>query len=279
MRLPAERSLRRALFPVVVCALTIVAPPRGRLAGVDTAPIQGAELEDFLRRATVSDMRTIPIGVTKPRKVTLTLDGVKRDAAWRVINESKTGVTKVGRERELDFEDTWRTDCAAYELDKLLGLGMVPATVERVIAGERGSLTIWVDNAVTEQERRNRNMLPPDPEAWSRQVFKMRMFDNLIHNIDRNLGNSLITDDWQLRLIDHSRSFRKATTLREPDQLARFSRSLLEAMARLDKGELRKRLGDYITVFQIDALLERRDKLLALAKKVAAERGEVVYYP
>jgi hypothetical protein len=280
MRLPAERSLRRALFPVVVCALTIVATPRAQqLAAGDTAPIQGAELEDFLRRAAVSDLRAIPVGVTKPRRVTLTLDGVKRDAAWRVINESRTGVTKVGRERELDFEDTWRTDCAAYELDKLLGLGMVPATVERVISGERGSLTIWVDNAVTEQERRDRNMLPPDPEAWSRQVFKMRMFDNLIHNIDRNLGNSLITDDWQLRLIDHSRSFRKATTLREPDQLARFSRSLLEAMARLEKGELRARLGRYISVFQIDALLERRDRLLALAKKVAAERGEVVYYP
>ena len=105
------------------------------------------------------------------------------------------------------------------------------------------------------------------------------MFDNLIHNIDRNLGNSLITDDWQLRLIDHSRSFRKATSLREPDQLARFSRSLLESMARLEKSELRERLGRYISVFQIDALLERRDRLLALAKRIAAERGEVVYYP
>lgn len=279
MRLPAERCLHRALFPVVLCALTIAATPRARLAADDTAPIQGAELEDFLRRAAISDMRPIPVGVTKPRRVTLALNGLKRDAAWRVINESRTGVTKVGKERELDFEDTWRTDCAAYELDKLLGLGMVPATVERVIAGERGSLTIWVENAVTEQERRDKNMLPPEPEAWSRQVFKMRMFDNLIHNIDRNLGNSLITEDWQLRLIDHSRSFRKATTLREPDQLARFSRSLLEAMAKLEKGELRKRLGPYITVFQIDALLERRDKLLALAKKIAAERGEVVYYP
>jgi hypothetical protein len=156
---------------------------------------------------------------------------------------------------------------------------MVPATVERVIAGEHGSLTIWIDDAVTEQERRERKMLPPDPEAWSRQVFKMRMFDNLIHNIDRNLGNSLITADWQLRLIDHSRSFRKATTLREPDQLARFSRSLLDAMARLQKDELRKQLGPYISVFQIDALLERRDKLLALAKRIATERGDVVFYP
>jgi hypothetical protein len=279
MPLPAERSRRRALLPVAVCALAIATTPWARLAADDTAPIQGAELEDFLRKAVVSDIRAIPRGVTKPRRVTLTLNGITRDAAWRVINDSKSGVTTVGREREVDFEDTWRTDCAAYELDKLLGLGMVPATVERVISGERGSLTIWVENAVTEQERRERNLLPPEPEPWSRQVFKMRMFDNLIHNIDRNLGNSLITADWQLRLIDHSRSFRKATTLREPDQLARFSRSLLDAMARLQKDELRKQLGPYISVFQIDALLERRDKLLALAKRIATERGDVVFYP
>jgi hypothetical protein len=38
-------------------------------------------------------------------------------------------------------------------------------------------------------------------------------------------------------------------------------------------------LGRYVTVFQIQALLERRDKILELAKKVAAERGDVVYYP
>ncbi|MGH9329786.1 MAG: hypothetical protein ACRD09_05030 [Vicinamibacterales bacterium] len=278
MRLPAERSPRRALFPAAVCTLAIAATLLAPLRA-DNSPIQGPELEAFLRRAEISEMRAIPIGVTKPRRVTLTFDGVRRDAAWRVIDDSRTGATNLGGKREMDFEDTWRTDCAAYELDKLLGLGMIPATVERVISGERGSLTLWVENALTEKERRERNILPPDPEAWSRQVFKMRMFDNLIHNIDRNLGNSLITDDWQLRLIDHSRSFRKATSLREPDQLARFSRSMLDAMARLERRTLREHLGRYITVFQIDALLERRDRLLALATKVATERGDVVYYP
>jgi hypothetical protein len=279
MHLPAERSPRRALCPAAVCALTIAATLLAPLRA-DNSPIQGPELEAFLLRADVSDMRSIPVGVTKPRRVTLTLDGVRRDAAWRVINDSRTGVTTLRRgEREVDFEDTYRTDCAAYELDKLLGLGMIPATVERVISGERGSLTLWIENAITEKERRELNKLPPDPEAWSRQVFKMRIFDNLIHNIDRNLGNSLITEDWQLRLIDHSRSFRKATVLREPDQIARFSRSLLEAMARLDRNTLRQHLGRYITVFQIDALLERRDRLLALAKKIEAERGDVIYYP
>jgi hypothetical protein len=271
----ADRATRLA----AVCGL-VGFSVFGPALWADTVPIQGPELEAFLRKADVTSMRAIPKGVTKPRRVTLLLDGVRRDAAWKVIDDTKTGITTLSRgEREIGFEDTYRTDCAAYELDKLLGLGMIPATIDRVISGERGALTLWIDNAVTEEERRERKLQPPDPDAWSRQIFKMRMFDNLIYNTDRNLGNWLITEDWQLRLIDHSRSFRRNTTLRTPDELARFSRSLLDAISRLDEPTLKERLGRYVTVFQIRALLERRDRILELVKKVAAERGDVVYYP
>lgn len=280
MRLPADRACRQATIRGLTVAALAVAVHLPVYSAPDGSPIQGPELEDFLRRADVTAVRPINKGVTKPRRLTLQLNGTRRDAAWKVINDAKTGITTLSRgEREIGFEDTYRTECAAYELDKLLGLGMVPATVERVVSGERGALTLWVDNTITEEERRKRNLLPPDPEPWSRQVFKMRMFDNLIYNTDRNLGNSLITEDWQLYLIDHSRSFRRNTSLRTPDELARFSRSMLEAMSRLDEPTLRERLGRYVTVFQIQALLQRRDRLLELAKKVATERGEGIYYP
>jgi hypothetical protein len=279
MHPPVTRSPCRAIFLAATCGLTIVLA-LGIQLRADSSPIQGPGLEAFLLRAQVEAVRAINRGVTRPRRLTLLLDGVRRDAAWKVIDESRGGVTVLARgERELDFQDTYRAECAAYELDKMLGLGMVPATVERVISGERGALVLWIDNAITEQERRDRNLLPPEPEAWSRQIFRMRMFDNLIHNIDRNLGNSLITGDWQLRLIDHTRSFRKTRTLRSPDQLARFSRSLLDAMTRLDEPTLRQRLDRYLSVWQIRAILERRDRLIALAKQRAAERGDVVYYP
>jgi hypothetical protein len=276
---PAERFPGRAARVVSICGASIVLAIAAVHLRADVAPIQGAELEAFLRKADVHAVKAINRGVTRPRRLTLALDGVRRDAAWKVINQSRPGVTTLRGERELDFEDTYRGECAAYELDKLLGLGMVPATVERVISGERGALILWVENAMTEGERREQNLSPPDAEAWSHQIFKMRLFDNLIYNTDRNLGNSLITADWQLRLIDHSRSFRKNESLRSPDLLARFSRSLLEAMERLEERSLRERLGRYLSVWQIKAVLERRDRLLALAKQRAAERGDGVYYP
>jgi hypothetical protein len=275
MQLSADRTRLLA----ALCGLTVLLAVLVDLRA-DGFLLQGTELEDFLRRADVTAVRAIGRGVTKPRRLSLQLDGVRHDAAWKVIDDVKTGVTTLSRgEREIGFEDTYRAECAAYELDKLLDLGMVPATVDRVISGERGAATLWIENVITEEERRNRKLVPNDAEPWSRQIFKMRMFDNLIYNTDRNLGNSLITEDWRLILIDHSRAFRRNNSLRTPDELARFSRSLLDAMARLDEPMLKERLGQYITVFQIQAILQRRDRLLELAKKVAAERGEAVYYP
>jgi hypothetical protein len=275
---PAKRSPGRASPLAAICGALVLAI--GVHLCADKGPIQGAELEAFLLNADVQAVKAINKGVTRPRRLTLFLDGVRRDAAWKVINKSRPGITTLGRgERELDFEDTYRGECAAYELDKLLGLGMVPATVERVISGERGALILWIDDAMTEGQRREQSLNPPDAEEWSRQIFSMRLFDNLIYNTDRNLGNSLITADWRLRLIDHSRSFRKNESLRSPDQLVRFSRSLLDAMERLEEPSLRARLGRYLSVWQIKALLERRDRLVTLAKQRAAERGEVVYYP
>jgi len=245
------------------------------------ARFQGAALEEFLAKARVTDMHAIGRGVTLPRRVTLLHDGQTRDAAWKTINESRQGVTRLpGQRPEIDFEDTWRTECAAYRLDRLLNLGMVPATVERAIGGERGSLTLWIAPAISEAERLAKTLTAPDPEAWNRQMYKVRYFDNLISNMDRNLHNILVTPEWEIRLIDHSRAFRRAEDLRDSKGLTRFSRSLVEAAARLDESMLKAHLGRYISSWQIKSLLARRDRLAALAREQASERGEpAVFYP
>jgi hypothetical protein len=281
---PVVRSPRRALpwrLPLVLSVGLCAGASSGLVPlRADQFPFQGPAPEEFLRRGEVMEVRAINRGVTKPRRLTLLVDGIRRDAAWKTIDRSRSGVTRFARgASEVDFEDTFRGECAAYELDKMLRLGMVPATVERVISGERGALMLWIENAMSEAERRERRIKPPDAETWSRQVFNMRMFDNLIYNTDRNLNNLLVTEDWQIRLIDHSRAFRKNSSLRTPDELVRFSRSLLDAMARLDEPSLKERLGRYLSVWQIQAILERRDRLFKLAEQRAADRGDVVYYP
>jgi hypothetical protein len=245
------------------------------------ASFQGAGLEQFLEHASVVRMRPIGRGVTGARRVTLVDGTEQRDASWKTIEDVRSGITRLGRRyREAEFEDTYRGECAAYELDRLLNLGMVPATVERVISGERGALTLWIPQAMSESERAAQGIPPPDYEAWTRQLLKMRFFDNLIHNMDRHPENMLVTRDWQLRLIDHSRSFRKAGSLRDAKGLTRFSRSLLQAAERLDEDVLKTRLGRLLSVWQIRAILERRDRLVELARSEAARHGDaLVYYP
>ena len=56
--------------------------------------------------------------------------------------------------------------------------------------------------------------------------------------------------------------------------MTRFSKSLLENIAKLDEEALKERLGNYLTVYQIRAILERRDLILGHAKELVRQRGE-----
>jgi hypothetical protein len=108
----------------------------------------------------------------------------------------------------------------------------------------------------------------------------MYLFDELIANVDRHLNNIRITSDFDLRLIDHSRSFRETRELKQPQRLSRFSRSLLDGLAKLEYRDLRARTVSWLDDAQIRAVLARRDAILALANKSIAEKGEAaVIYP
>ncbi len=78
-------------------------------------------------------------GVTRSRQAILELDGVSHFAVWKTIDDKRTGVTSLGRgASEINFRDTWKTEIPAYELDKLLGLNMVPAAVARTFRQHGG---------------------------------------------------------------------------------------------------------------------------------------------
>ena len=104
-------------------------------------------------------------------------------------------------------------------------------------------------------------------------MAKIRLFDNLIYNTDRHLDNLLITEDWKIRLIDHSRTFRPFNELKNPKTLTTFSRSVLAKMETLNEAMLKEHLGKYLSPYQIQGLLKRRDAILALSKKLVTEKG------
>ncbi len=79
-------------------------------------------------------MEDIPVGVTKPRRAYLAPGGLTDRMAWKTI---RPGIYS-------GYWESYKSEIAAYELDKLLGLEMIPPTVERRVQGDLGAAVMWV---------------------------------------------------------------------------------------------------------------------------------------
>ena len=110
--------------------------------------------------------------------------------AWRASLDDGTRVHDASVETadgSNPIRRDYRLNLAAYELDKALGLNLVPPSVERVVSGRPASFIWWVDNvAMNELDRRRKGIEPPDLENWNRQMQAVRVFDELISNTYRD---------------------------------------------------------------------------------------------
>jgi hypothetical protein len=240
-------------------------------------PIEGAEAEEFLESAEVLSVRAFDTkGITRPRKVELSDGRLTCFAVFKTIDEYEPKKQFADGATELGFSDSYKYEIAAYELDKLLGLGIVPPAVERRIKGDTGSLSLWVEGSMTEWERlKVRDIHPPDTVEWNNQMYTIRLFLQLIYDTDfKNVANLLITPDWKIYKIDSSRAFRTPKKLRREEALDRFSRPILEALRGLTKEKLANQLDRWLTKQQIQALWVRRGLILELADRRIAELGE-----
>ena len=178
---------------------------------------------------------------------------------------------------EFDFRDSWKHEVAAYELDKLLGLGMLPPTVARQIDGQRGSVQLWVEGVMTEKNRRDRGIKPKGPRDAIRlynQMQCVRLFHQLTYNTDfTNIENVLVDPEFHLYVIDASRAFRIQHELLAPDDLECFSRATLERLKALDEAAIEETMGELLDGIQVEGLLARRDKILTLVKVRLVKEG------
>jgi hypothetical protein len=103
----------------------------------------------------------------------------------------------------------------------------------------------------------------------------VRLLHQLTFNTDsQNLRNVLFDPTFRVYAVDFSRAFANYADLRSEKELVRFSREALERLRALDRPTLDQKLGRWLNGRQIAALLKRRDKILARAERLAAERGE-----
>jgi hypothetical protein len=232
------------------------------------------EIEEFLLKAKVVERRNLSMGITNSQRATLDDGRLKHDAHIQIVDIQKTSFQTV-RGTELNFRDSYKFNMAAYELDKLLELNMVPVSVERKVGGNMAAVTWWVDDALmTELDRKKKKVEPPNLHSWNQQMYVCRVFDQLIYNTDRNLGNLVITKDWKIWMIDHTRAFRMIKDLRSAENLVQCDRRLLAKLRELNKDVLKKGLGRYLTLSEIEGLLARRDKIVSFFDEQISKKGE-----
>jgi len=263
--------LRRALAGAAVLIVVVIALPHAQQAAAPApAAAQAgpgskvwlgheAEYEEFLRTAKIAKSSEVKVGVTHPHHCFFESGGLATGAVFKPLQPG----------RQSGFFESYRSEIAAYELDKILGLGMVPPTVERRYSGQTGSLQLWVENVVYMRDRDPNNA--PDTVAWNRQVYRWRVWDNLIANIERNQGNLLLDPEWNLILIDHSRAFTNEQKM--PFAMLKIDRELYQKLKTLDEPMLKEKLGKLL----FDGpgpLLERRDKIVKHFDELIGKYGE-----
>ena len=243
-------------------AVAIPTPEAGKCSVVWTG--HEAEIEQLLTEGKIAKLEDVPIGVTKPQRATL--EGSPMRFAWKPLTP---GYSK-------GFMESYKAEIAAYKLDRMLDLNMVPPIVERNMNGKNGAAVYWVENVRGWSVEKP----PQGPEPqWSLQLTRMKMFDLLIANIDRNQGNLIYDSDWHLILIDHSRAFISKKDLKGIAPLGRVDRELWNKMAALTLDDLDRGLGKWVGNGEKKALLARRDLMAKeIAAKVAKQGEKFTFY-
>ncbi len=156
-------------------------------------------------------------------------------------------------------------DAAAYRLDLLIELEMVPVAVKREIDGVDGTLQIrprnWIDETERAEKKWGGSAWCPLPEQWD----AMLVFDVLTYNSGRSGSNVLYNlDKWQLMLVEHAKAFtsNKGTPPRLKSAPLVIGEGWREALEGLTDEVLQQEFGDVLDERRLKALGVRRDRLL-----------------
>ena len=244
-------------------------------ASAQRPALSNDQIHEFLLTAKVIAAEQTGKGTTQPWRLTLSDGTLTHDAHFQSVDRNE-GPRRVGDRFERNFIDSYRYNIAAYGLAELVGLGgMMPVTVERTWDGEKGSLSWWVDDVMfDEQTRRETSARPADIARWSAQVGRMQLFAELVQDTDRNQGNMVYTRDWTMHMIDFSRAFRTDGDLQRPNDLTRCDRAVFARLRTLTRADVEASTEPYLTGQEVDAVLDRRDAIVAHFMRLIERRGE-----
>ena len=286
MRCQQRGAPALAAIVMLLCVQVVIAQT-GSPTGIDgyvwldandqPLPFQDhSEIQEALRSARVLSREKVGRGVAGVEKAVLEYEGLRFHGAFRSVNVTKRKSAPRGIEKpNKKYRDAAIFESAAYELSRLFGLNRVPPVVERTIDGQEGTLQIWMEGIRPEVELiQSRRLDPPDNLRWLQQKQIMIAFDNLVANSDRNQGNILIDRSWNIWFIDHTRAFKRTSTLIYREKLSHCERRLWERLREVDDDTLRRLLEPYLESQEISKLVTRRRQLIRHIESLIKKNGE-----
>ena len=269
-------ELRRSRW-ILGAVLTIFASAR-ILAGADEPNFTEEQKIDFLQHAKVIASKSEKKGKSNASHLTLSDGKVTYEASFQPIDEKKPQGPGPNGGVEVNFRDYWGYNIAGYRIAKLLGMDdMVPVYTERKWNGKPGAISWRVsDEQFDEADRYSRKIEVPAAvhDAWNKQMYKVRVLTQLFYDVDDNLTNVLITNDWKIWRIDFTRAFRLQHDLRNSKDLVQCDREVLAKLRQLSYDQVYDATKPYLTKDEVKALIARRDKMVAYFDKLVAQKGE-----
>lgn len=232
--------------------------------------------KEFLKTAEIIKAKEIGTGVNKPLRLYLQKGEVENSGCWKNPKGNIKGRI-----------EGWQYEIAAYEMDRLLDLDMVPPTVERKHNGKPGSLQLWIVYKYNLLEIMDEKIPIPEEKLdhFNKTKYLARAFDSLIANADRTQENIHYTEDWRMLLIDHSQSFRSGKKFEKQLMFGKngiqgvklfrlLPRTFVEKIKALDFETIKKAVGPYLKDKEIKAVLKRKELLLKEIDEMIKEKGE-----
>jgi hypothetical protein len=229
---------------------------------------RNADFEEYLRTAEVEKKSEPSTGVLRIQQAFFKPGGLAAGAAVRNIPPGK---------RDGYFE-SYKSEIAAYKLDRMLDLNMVPPTVERRHDGKDAAFQLWVENVKMLSEVTKQGLKDPNPHRWNQNYHRAMVFDYLTGNIDNNSGNWLFDRVWNVYKIDCSRCFTGTPQMKfDARTIGHIDRPFLERLKALDKNAVRKEIGDYLTENNaLGGVFARRDALVRDFENMAKKNPQVL---
>jgi hypothetical protein len=205
-----------------------------------------------------------------------------RTAPWIVRLKGPDGDVRaifkhMDRRRPNPQAASWRYEMAAYTLAELLGLDIIPPTVERSIQGVPGALQLYVEGSLSERNRRRSELRPADEQAFRRALDEIRVFEILTGEECGSPDDTLIDKTtWKICRVDFSEAFSVDPALDAACPLERCPRRLYDHLARMSRSEIEKRLRPYLSDSEINSLCERKKRIVAGLTRLIKDKGDRV---